>query len=120
MKLVVQTVYAKDKQQDYYRPLCDTKECTQETVEPTQTNRFEKAGDETRSDVEKQGDSQEYQSISHYRADCFGPLKLPYEPQREPCSPQAGSHKAKDKSDDGCEFHYQPPHQPSDKADEKG
>ena len=120
VELVIQTVDTEDKEQDDYRPFAHAKECTQETVEPTETDGFEEAGDETRSDVEKQGDSQEYQSISHYRADCFGPLELLYEPQREPCTPQAGSHKAKDKSDDGCEFHYQPPHQPSNKADEKG
>lgn len=120
MKLVVQTVYAKDKQQDYYRPFAHAKECAQETVEPTQTDGFEQTGDEARSDIKRQSNSQEYQSISHYRADRFRPLKLLYEPQREPCTPKAGSHKAKDECDDGCEFHYHPPHQPSNKADEKG
>lgn len=120
VELVVQTVNAEDKEQDYYRPLGDTKDCPQQAVEPTQTNRFEQAGDEARSDVEKQGYTQEYQRVCHYRTYRFGPLELSDEPQREPCAPQAGSDKAKDNGNDGCEFHYHPPHQPSNKADEKG
>lgn len=120
VELVIQTVDTEDKEQDDYRPFCDTKECAQETVEPAETDCLEQAGDEARDEVEKQGDAQEYQCIRHHRADRFGPLELPDEPQRESRSPQAGSDKTKDDGDDRCEFHYQPPHQPSNKADEKG